>query len=133
MQLAPARNIIQHDNCKNHNRSTKSMGPEIAMECFNAGQSKDTTTESHIKYNTIQYNTSKRADQNHANKTLGSRRYALQSSVKGLFPAVIYYNTTTLLREQIKIMPIKLWEVGVMLSKAPSRDYSLLLSVISRT
>lgn len=94
-------NASEHDCRKNHSGSAKSMEAEIAVECFNEAPNngvkytsytadEDTTTESHIKFR-VNYDATKKTDRNHAARTLGSRLYALQNSIKGLTPAVIGY------------------------------------------
>ena len=90
-----------HDCRKNHSGSSKSMEPEIAVECFNDAPNygikyasytgdEDTTTESHVKYR-VSYDTTKKTDKNHATRTLGSRLYTSQKTVKGLTTTVINY------------------------------------------
>ena len=92
-----------HDCRKNFTGSSKSMEPEIAVECFNAATNsglkyseyiadEDTTTESHVKYR-VNYDAMKRTDKNHATRTLGSRLYTVQKSVRGLTAGVIHYIT----------------------------------------
>lgn len=89
-------------NCRRNFRgSSKSMEPEIAVQCFNQATThglkykeyigdEDATTESHVR-NRVKYDTVKRTDRNHASRTLGSRLYNLQKSVKGLTAGVINY------------------------------------------
>lgn len=90
-----------HDCRKNFSGSSKSMEPEIAVDCFNDAQNhglkyaeyigdEDATTESHVRYR-VDYETSKRTDKNHATRTLGSRLYNAQKNVKGLTSSVIQY------------------------------------------
>ena len=90
-----------HDCRRNHSGSSKYMEPEIAVVCFNdapnhgikyssyAGD-EDATTESHIKYR-VNYDTAMTTDKNHATRTLGSRLYSAQNTVKGLTFVVIKY------------------------------------------
>ena len=90
-----------HDCRRNHSGSSKSMEPEIAVVCFNNAPNhgikyssytgdEDATTESHIKYR-VNYDTAKKTDKNHATRTLGSRLYGAQNTVKGLTFVVINY------------------------------------------
>ena len=51
---------------------------------------KDATTESHVKCR-VNYETAKKMDKNHATRTLGSRLYSAQKTVKGLTSVIINY------------------------------------------
>ena len=77
------------------------MEPEIAVACFNNATNhglkyssytgdEDGTTESHVKCRVI-YETAKKTDKNHATRTLGSRLYSAQKTVKGLTSVIINY------------------------------------------
>lgn len=90
---------MSHDCRKNHCGSSKSMEPEIVVACFNDAPNhglkyskytgdEDATTESHLKYR-LTYDTAKKTDRNHATRTLGSRLYSSQKTVKSLTSVVI--------------------------------------------
>lgn len=94
---------LPHDCRKNHCGSSKSMEPEIAVECFNRAPTygvkysaytgdEDATTENHVKYR-VCYETIKKTDKNHVTRTLGSRLYSAQKTMKSLTSVVINYIT----------------------------------------
>ena len=98
-EIAGESNAVSHNCGKNHSGSSKSMEPEIAVACFNNATNhglkyssytgdEDTTTESHVKCR-VNYETAKKTDKNHATRTLGSRLYSAQKTVKGLTSVII--------------------------------------------
>ena len=100
-EIAGKSNAVSHNCRKNHSGSSKSMEPEIAVACFNNATNhglkyssytgdEDATTESHVKCR-VNYETAKKTDKNHATRTLGSRLYSAQKTVKGLTSVIINY------------------------------------------